>query len=143
MPVDDYRAAIAGGLKLKGVNPSSKITKHRKKKAKPETQSTAADHSKAEVATPNASSETDPTAISAGESIHDKDDPAGGDGAATPPPPPLPPTQAGKTDAEIKHAERRRKRVYSTFLPPHPPNPPFTILPFHHAQLYLRWLARY
>ena len=35
MPGDDYSATVSGGLKLKGVNSSSKVSKHRKKKSKP------------------------------------------------------------------------------------------------------------
>lgn len=115
MPADDYSAAVSGGLKLKGVNTSSKISKHRKKKAKLEADPAAqnskdatttqkldagAEERSAERAIPNEGEAGDEI----GEGSHDAD--------AAPPP-----QRAGKTEAELRHEERRRKRVRSTEIP--------------------------
>lgn len=107
MPADEYSTAISGGLKLKGVNPSSKISKHRKKKPKFQVDPAVTDQS-----SKGPSSEVpgdDARDHAAGQSSLKRgegDDETGGreDGATTSP-------QAGKTDAEIRHEERRRKRV--------------------------------
>ena len=110
MPADDYTAAISGGLKLKGVNSSAKISKsHRKKRpkpAQPEASSADAD---------NAEESKDGALRDDGDDVKDERDDAVveqsrrslGDGKATP----LSPLQAGKTEAELRHEERRRKRV--------------------------------
>lgn len=106
MPVDDYSAAVSGGLKLKGVNSSSKISKHKKKKAKPDSDPATADQSKEETVTQNAYLGADSTEGAALKKIQGSDDATEGLGDATPPP-----TRAGKTEAELRHEERRRKRV--------------------------------
>jgi len=114
MPVDDYSSAVSGGLKLKGVNSSSKISKYKKKKPKPETDPAAADQSKDEAVTQKADQEAESTEGAAMKQVHDKDDSIEENGDATPPS-----TRAGKTEAELRHEERRRKRVNASLLPSH------------------------
>ena len=114
MPSDDYSAAVSGGLKLKGVNSSSKISKHKKKNVKAEASSTELEQMKDENKKP-------------AHQINVKGDPARkdvlqgspgvdalmertGDTTLTPTPTPQRPS---KTDAELRHEERRRKRVSS------------------------------
>ena len=110
MPADDYTAAVSGGLKLKGVNSSSKVSKsHKKRRPKAlESESTTnvrPDESKEE-------------STKDGEDVTTEQDESTGDGnerplenveATTPP-------QVGKTEAELRHEERRRKRVCSSLL---------------------------
>lgn len=113
MPGDDYSAVVSGGLKLKGVNSSSKVSKHKKKKLKPaQPMESEKNPDKSEDATDGASTEElRPKGEEAGD-ITKKDH--GGEGSrerereeeATPPP-----QRAGKTEAELRHEERRRKRV--------------------------------
>lgn len=99
MPADDYTAAVSGGLKLKGVSSSGKVSKSQKKKRpKPSHPESSADA--------NAEKSKD-GAIDEGEDSKDteKGKQVFEDGEATPP------SQAGKTEAELRHEERRRKRV--------------------------------
>ncbi len=103
MPGDEYASTGGGSLKLKGVNPSSKITKKKKKRPKssesPEaaTQSTKhADEARAEEA-----SKPENNAVAhrgADEQPPVKDDISTHD--------------RGKTEAELRHEERRRRRVW-------------------------------
>lgn len=102
MPANDYTAAVSGGLKLKSANPSSKVSKsHKKKRPKP-----------SQPADANADKSKNGTADD-GEDIKDERDDdtvdkceqALEEGAAMSPP------RAGKTEAELRHEEHRRKRV--------------------------------
>ena len=116
MPADDYTAAVSGGLKLKSLNSSSKVSKsHKKRRPKPAQPGSSA----------NASAEKSKDgAIDDGEDVKDERDdatidqsePAPKDGEAISLP------RAGKTDAELRHEERRRKRVrlYSHVAVYHP-----------------------
>ena len=105
MPSDDYSAAVSGGLKLKGVNPSSKVSKHKKKKPKP---AQSADSETAEEAKNSASAEGLKPDGEDSETItrRSQDGPMEKDEEAT-----SPPARLGKTEAELRHEERRRKRV--------------------------------
>ncbi|CAD6590364.1 MAG: hypothetical protein ASARMPRED_004741 [Alectoria sarmentosa] len=105
MPADDYTAAISGGLKLKGVNSSGKVSKHHKKQ-RPK-------HSQPETSANASADKSKDGAIDDGEQVEDgQEDATIGkgkqlfeDGEATSPPP------AGKTEAELRHEEHRRKRA--------------------------------
>ena len=109
MPTSDYTSAAGGGLRLKGVNPSSKITKHKKKKRpKP------ADPSSTDPTTEGPTSEKLPEAESdtffktpnsksrlpenQDQNQDDREDETGQ-------------ARGGKTEAELRHEERRRRRV--------------------------------
>ncbi len=107
MPADEYSAAVSGGLKLKGVNSSSKISKTRKKKPKPEADPSAADKPNHEVTTQtqDADLEADSAERAVTKNIEAADLSGKRNTDATPPP------RAGKTEAELRHEERRRKRV--------------------------------
>lgn len=105
MPADDYTAAVSGGLKLKGVRSSGKVSKfHKKKRPKSFQPKSSADA--------NAEKSKD-GAMNDGEDVKDEHEDATKDEGiralesedATPLP------QAGKTEAELRHEERRRKRV--------------------------------
>jgi len=101
MPGNDYTAAVGGGLKLKGVNSSSKVSKHKKKKPKPESNPAVEEKPKEKAST--TSREIDPDASESVVRKEDGDMPR--EDEATPPP------RAGKTEAEVRHEERRRKHV--------------------------------
>ena len=101
MPGDDYTAAVGGGLKLKGVNSSSKVSKHKKKKPKPESNPAIEEKPTEEPSTP--SKEIDPDASDSVVRKEDGDMPGEEEAAS--------PSRAGKTEAEMRHEERRRKRV--------------------------------
>jgi protein FAM32A len=90
MPTDDYTPITRGSLKLKGVK-DSKIDKKKKKKKKTE--------------------DSDSISKSAEVVASDKDgeDALGAEGSAEKPP--TTHTGAGKTEAERRHEEMRRKRV--------------------------------
>ncbi|KAL8853470.1 MAG: hypothetical protein Q9221_001628 [Calogaya cf. arnoldii] len=109
MPTSDYTSAAGGGLRLKGVNPSSKITKHKKKKRpKP------ADPSSTDPTTEGPTSEKLPEAESdtffktpnsksrlpenQDQNQDDREDETGQ-------------ARGGKTEAELRHEERRRRRL--------------------------------
>ena len=113
MPTDDYSVAISGGLKLKGVNDSSKVSKPQKKKrSKLASTNTKFEGSKDEA--PEFSKEADVE-----EYAHDGDlnvnlnrrkmDDVEKDALSRP--------QVGRTEAELKHEERKRKRVCLPVLP--------------------------
>ncbi|CAF9926420.1 hypothetical protein IMSHALPRED_006957 [Imshaugia aleurites] len=100
MPADDYAAAVSGGLKLKSVSSSSKVSKsHKKKRPKP--------------SQPESSADVDAEKSRDGENVKNEQDDATIDtskqkfehGETISPP------QAGKTEAELRHEERRRKRL--------------------------------
>ena len=109
MPADDYTAAVSGGLKLKGVSSSSKVSKSRKKKRPkaPESESTTNVRSEELKDEPtkdgeDATTEQDESTMDGGERPLENVE------ATTP--------QVGKTEAELRHEERRRKRVCSSSL---------------------------
>lgn len=113
MPADDYTTAVSGGLKLKGANPSSKVSKSHKRKRprqppQPESSADANAEKSKDGAIVNdgkdAAGEPDGATIDKGEQAFE-------DGKVTPPP-----AQGGKTEAELRHEERRRKRVRVLFL---------------------------
>lgn len=97
MPSSDYSSAVGGGLKLKGAKDAG-VKKHKKKKAKPESSesTTAAAEKNPEdgesTALQKALAEEEDKHTVAGKM--DKD--------------------AGKTEAQRKHEEMRRKRVRSS-----------------------------
>ena len=105
MPSDDYSAAVSGGLKLKGVNQSSKVSKHKKKKPKPaqsatsETAEEAKNSASAEGVKPDGEESEAITRKSRDGSMDREEEPTS------------PPARVGKTEAELRHEERRRKRV--------------------------------
>lgn len=110
MPADDYTTAVSGGLKLKGVNTSSKVSKsHKKKRPKPSQASSSADAN---------ADKSKNGAVDDGEDVKDQGDDATIDkskqaleegGAMSPP-------RAGKTEAELRHEEHRRKRVCCSLI---------------------------
>ncbi|KAL9583425.1 MAG: hypothetical protein Q9212_002711 [Teloschistes hypoglaucus] len=108
MPKDDYSSAASGGLRLKGVNPSSKISKQKKKRPKAPAE---AEKSSAK-SEPEASEK--PKERSPKDDDDDDDDDGvlervevgksgdeSGEGAMA----------RGKTPAELQHEERRRRRL--------------------------------
>lgn len=114
MPTDDYSAAISGGLKLKGISSSSKVSKHKKKKPKPQTDPAATNTSKDEapLATQEAGAEESPGQHALTKKSEDREDSKESNEDTTTPP------RAGKTEAELRHEERRRKRVCLSSFPP-------------------------
>ncbi|KAL9103882.1 MAG: hypothetical protein Q9163_001119 [Psora crenata] len=127
MPSEDYAPATSGALKLKGVHPDSKISKHRKKKKKTEQPTPQPDSSIAAAAAQHTANEDSPTAAhdtskatTAGNDQQEqpaKDDSKGkiknlqkytppslASAAATTP-------REGKTEAELRHEEQRRRRL--------------------------------
>lgn len=106
MPADDYTAAVSGGLKLKNVNPSSKVSKpHRKKRPKPPQPESSADGN-AEKPKDAAIGNGEDGKAAHGDATVDGSGQAPEDGEAASSPP-----RVGKTEAELRHEERRRKRV--------------------------------
>lgn len=98
MPSSDYSNAVGGGLKLKGAK-NTGVKKHKKKKAKPE-----ASESKATSAEKEQNGETSTALQKAlaeeeSEETHERAKLERGD------------KDAGKTEAQRKHEEIRRKRV--------------------------------
>lgn len=129
MPGDDYSAAVSGGLKLKGVGSSSKVSKQRKKKVKPVQPAESEEKKKTESVDggkDGAVNEDEVGEVGGGEAgavmgrdlgeegsrERSREEGERDDQEATP----LPPLQrSGKTEAELRHEERRRRRVcYST-----------------------------
>ncbi len=98
MPADDYTAAVSGGLKLKGVNSSSKVSKAHRKKRPNSSQPESAANANAE--------KSKDGVVDDGEDVKgEQDEATRDDGEASSQ------LRAGKTEAELKHEERRRKRV--------------------------------
>jgi protein FAM32A len=94
-PGDEYAAATSGTLKLKGVQ-GSKIDKKKKKKRKKK----EGEEEEAKPATPEATADVTESGTAAdAEGRHESD------GAA----------YVGKTEAERRHEEMRRKRVSGAF----------------------------
>jgi len=103
MPDDEYASTGGGSLKLKGVNPSSKITKKKKKRPKsPESPEPATQSTK----------QTDEDWV---EEASKPENNAVAQRGANAQPPVEDDTSAhdrGKTEAELRHEERRRRRVW-------------------------------
>ncbi|KAL8731405.1 MAG: hypothetical protein Q9181_004321 [Wetmoreana brouardii] len=103
MPADDYASAAGGGLRLKGVNPSSKISKHKKKRPKPQPDP--------EKGSSSINSDADASKVSQ----KPKEDDGGrerldGDNSAREDDEEASITR-GKTQVELQHEERRRRRL--------------------------------
>ncbi|KAI4283689.1 MAG: hypothetical protein L6R38_002001 [Xanthoria sp. 2 TBL-2021] len=107
MPTSDYISAGGGGLRLKGVDPSSKITKHKKKRPKPSSDPTTSVPKSKELQEPehaNPDPDMDKTPNENSSQLEDQDqDQDRRDGEEDP--------RGGKTEAEIRHEERRRRRL--------------------------------
>ena len=109
MPADDYTAAVSGGLKLKNVSSSFKVSKSHKKKrpksSQPESSVNASANANAEKSVDVAKDDSGDVKADQDDISIDKSQQVLEGGAAISPP------QAGKTEAELRHEERRRKRV--------------------------------
>ncbi|KAI4174918.1 MAG: hypothetical protein LQ343_001945 [Gyalolechia ehrenbergii] len=105
MPTDDYTAATGGGLRLKGVS-GSKITKHKKKRPK---------NPEAEKRSPSAHADAEPSKAQEHDQKREKafthnslavedgiEDREASEDRSQP---------RGKTEAELRHEERRRRRL--------------------------------
>ncbi|KAL8790033.1 MAG: hypothetical protein Q9195_006535 [Heterodermia aff. obscurata] len=111
MPADEYATATAGSLKLKGVNPSSKVSKSHKKKKKPKAEKPSSS-SNLEESTENglddpiktigepATLDGDILARSKSEKQIEEDLEAE-----------ITERSRGKTEAELRHEEHRRRRL--------------------------------
>ncbi|KAL8669500.1 MAG: hypothetical protein Q9168_005913 [Polycauliona sp. 1 TL-2023] len=111
MPTSDYTSATGrGSLRLKGVNPSSKITKPKKKRPRPaenapDDPATTASGPKSKPQEPEAEGAfLDPNSKEESKP-HGKDQQQDADNDESMQP------RAGKTEAEIRHEERRRRRL--------------------------------
>ncbi|KAG8526955.1 uncharacterized protein KY384_008384 [Bacidia gigantensis] len=106
MPAEDYSAVSSGALKLKGVNLSSKIHKHKKKRPKPSApESSTASESQLQAAK-NQRQDTE------AEREHSHERPSEDqDDVARTVPEEIERLRSGKTEAEIRHEEIRRKRL--------------------------------
>ena len=127
MPRDEYTAGAGGALKLKGVSSSSKISKpHKKKRPKPpqpaessgavlgtekQVEKVAGDDLVGEGNLSNAdgSEQREKDEVDDGKRTGEED---GGEGVIL--------RAVGKTEAEKRHEERRRKRVRRILLKPLP-----------------------
>ena len=105
MPADDYTAAVSGGLKLKNVSSSSKVSKSHKKKRPKSSQPESSANANAEKSVDAAKGDSGNVRDDQDDDAIDKSKQLLEDGVATSPP------RAGKTEAELRHEERRRKRV--------------------------------
>ena len=114
MPADDYTAAVSGGLKLKNVSSSSKVSKSHKKKRPKSSQPESSANANAEKSVDAAKDDSGDVKDDQDDDAIDKSKQILEDGAATSPP------QAGKTEAELRHEERRRKRVCCSYTLPIP-----------------------
>jgi len=98
MPSSDYGNAVGGGLKLKGAKDAG-VKKHKKKAKKPqaqETESTHKQHSEDDSAVQTALAEEENDGDGSGALVKQRD---------------VEEKEFGKTEAQKKHEERRRKRV--------------------------------
>lgn len=110
MPANDYTAAVSGGLKLKGVNSSSKVSKSHKKKRPKTPQPESCVNARAEKFKDGAINDSKDAEDEQDEGTIDRSNHSFEEGEATPPP------QVGKTEAELRHEEHRRKRVCYSYL---------------------------
>lgn len=104
MPGDDYASTGGGSLKLKGVNASSKIAKKKKKKRpkSPESSERAIQSTKqTDEDQAGGASKTGNNAVAQRDA--DAQSPIEDDVSAH---------NRGKTEAELRHEERRRRRVW-------------------------------
>ncbi|MCJ1227837.1 hypothetical protein MMC12_004496 [Toensbergia leucococca] len=103
MPTEDYTPATRGTLKLKGL-PPSKITKHKKKRPNPTPTSSATNTAAANPSGEEVSTDATTVAKEAeGGSSVEQTDKGEIEEKGVP--------GLGKTDAERRHDERRRKRL--------------------------------
>lgn len=104
MPADDYTAAVSGGLKLKNVSSSSKVSKsHKKKRPKPSQPESSADAEKPEAGVNDHGGDGK---VDGDDGTVDKIEQLVPEDSAA-----ISPLRTGKTEAELRHEERRRKRV--------------------------------
>ncbi|MDI1488374.1 MAG: hypothetical protein OHK93_007649 [Ramalina farinacea] len=109
MPSGDYAAVSTGALKLKGVASSSKIVKHKKKKkVKPPPSPDAA---KEDEPPSEQSTELQLSKTTTDDHPEDNDAPRNNDSDPHQKDHRPEPQRAGKTEAELRHEERRRKRL--------------------------------
>lgn len=111
MPGDEYASATGGSLKFKGVNPSSKVSKSHKRKKKPNPAKQELS-SKAEKAIEGAEDNVgktveeheaaDGSSLTRTKSEKEVEEDLEAEIAAR---------NGGKTEAELRHEEHRRKRV--------------------------------
>ena len=101
MPADDYTAAVSGGLKLKNVSSSSKVSKSHKKRRPKSSQPADAEKSN----DGGAKNDGGDVKIDQDDGTIDRNEQVLDDVEA------VSPSRAGKTEAELRHEERRRKRV--------------------------------
>ncbi|KAL8948036.1 MAG: hypothetical protein Q9222_005739 [Ikaeria aurantiellina] len=107
MPTDDYSSAAGGGLRLKGVSSTSKISKHKKKRPKPP---------EADQKLPSTNPDAEITKSSEQSQLNDEpenslDKKSRPEDASAPEKSPTPTQARGKTEAELRHEERRRRRL--------------------------------
>ncbi|KAM0799322.1 hypothetical protein BDR22DRAFT_911353 [Usnea florida] len=105
MPADDYTAAVSGGLKLKGVSSSSKVSKTRKNKRPKASESESTKNVRSDESKDEPTKDGEDDTIEQDESTRDGSERKLDSVEATTPP------QVGKTEAELRHEERRRKRL--------------------------------
>ncbi|KAI4233905.1 MAG: hypothetical protein L6R40_006937 [Gallowayella cf. fulva] len=108
MPTDDYISVTGGGLRLKGVNPSSKISKHKKKRPKhAETEKPQSPSRNPDIEGPKAKAQelNDDTPDKTVSRKTESEDLDGREESECPVQP------RGKTEAELRHEERRRRRL--------------------------------
>lgn len=105
MPKDDYTSVAGGGLRLKGVT-DSKITKHKKKRPKhPETEKRSSSAKPdAEASESQEPIHTDDKALTRTSGASDGENDSRERSVDRS-------EQRGKTEAELRHEERRRRRV--------------------------------
>ena len=112
MPADEYATATGGSLKLKGVNPSSKVSKPHKKKKKPKAKKSSSNSNLEEntengpddpLKTVDGEPETvDEDALARAKAENQIEEDLEAEISAR---------GRGKTEAELRHEERRRRRV--------------------------------
>ena len=112
MPADEYATATGGSLKLKGVNPSSKISKSHKKKKKPKAEKPS---SSSNLEESNENGPDDPLKNVDGEPETVDEDALARVKAEKQIEEDLEAEISargrGKTEAELRHEEHRRRRV--------------------------------
>lgn len=104
MPSEDYTAVTSGGLKLKGVN-GSKISKSNRKRRKPNPEASSKDPPKDGADSDGAmANHNSPTIIAENQTAVNKAEEQDSEKDTKNEP-------SGKTEAELRHEERRRRRV--------------------------------
>ena len=108
MPTDEYASAAGGSLKLKGVNSSSKVTKKKKKRPKsPEQTLSANPDPNAQPSKHNEEHPAEEAEKAEKDTVVQREE-GGRSGADEE----MVARNRGKTDAELRHEERRRRRVW-------------------------------